>query len=110
MSSILLKNCFYIFLSAEDGSRRGEDILIRNNRISKIGADIAERADRIIDCSTCVVVPGFVNTHHHFYQTLTRRRYKTQSCLTGCYIFTKSGSIWTKKPFTILRCLPWRSC
>jgi cytosine/adenosine deaminase-related metal-dependent hydrolase len=72
MSSILLKNCFYIFLSAEDGSRRGEDILIRDNRISKIGADIAERADRIIDCSTCVVVPGFVNTHHHFYQTLTR--------------------------------------
>jgi cytosine/adenosine deaminase-related metal-dependent hydrolase len=26
----------------------------------------------VIDCSTCVVIPGFVNTHHHFYQTLTR--------------------------------------
>lgn len=72
MSSILLKNCFYIFLSAEDGSRRGEDILIRDNRIVKIDTDIGERADRIIDGSTCVVVPGFVNTHHHFYQTLTR--------------------------------------
>lgn len=72
MSSILLKNCFYIFLSADDGSRRGEDILIRDNRIAKIGADIADRADRVIECSTCVVLPGFVNTHHHFYQTLTR--------------------------------------
>jgi 8-oxoguanine deaminase len=72
MSSILLKNCFYIFLSADEASRRGEDILIRQNRIAKIGADIVEPADRVIDCSTCVVIPGFVNTHHHFYQTLTR--------------------------------------
>ncbi|MGD9238987.1 MAG: 8-oxoguanine deaminase [Desulfobacterales bacterium] len=72
MSSILLKNCFYIFLSADDGSRWNEDVLIRENRIAKIGADIVDTADRVIDCSTCVVMPGFVNTHHHFYQTLTR--------------------------------------
>jgi cytosine/adenosine deaminase-related metal-dependent hydrolase len=72
MSSILLKNCFYIFLSADEESRQGEDILIRENRIAQIGADIVEPADRVIDCSTCVVIPGFVNTHHHFFQTLTR--------------------------------------
>ena len=72
MSSILLKNCFYIFISADEESRRGADILIRENRIAKISRDISDPADRTIDCSTCVVVPGFVNTHHHFYQTLTR--------------------------------------
>lgn len=72
MSSILLKNCFYIFLSADEESRRGEDILIRENRIAEIGSAILDPVDRVIDCSTCVVVPGFVNTHHHFYQTLTR--------------------------------------
>jgi cytosine/adenosine deaminase-related metal-dependent hydrolase len=26
----------------------------------------------VLDCSNCVVIPGLVNTHHHFYQTLTR--------------------------------------
>ncbi len=72
MSSILLKNCFYIFISADEKSRRGDDILIRDNCIAKIGADLSDTSDRVIDCSTCVVVPGFVNTHHHFYQTLTR--------------------------------------
>ena len=72
MDSLLLKNCFYIFLSADGGSRRNEDILIQNNRIEKIGHHITESADRVIDCSGCVIVPGFVNTHHHFYQTLTR--------------------------------------
>ena len=72
MSSILLKNCFYIFAAEDEASRRGEDILIRDNRIAKIDTAIADRVDRVIDCSTCVVIPGFVNTHHHFYQTLTR--------------------------------------
>ena len=72
MSSILLKNCFYIFTAADEAPRRGDDILIRDNRIAKIGPAIADRVDRVIDCSTCVVIPGFVNTHHHFYQTLTR--------------------------------------
>ncbi len=72
MSSILLKDCFYMFLSVEDGCRNGEDILIKDNRIQQIGPAIDETADRIIDCSKHVVVPGFVNTHHHFYQTLTR--------------------------------------
>ena len=26
----------------------------------------------IVDASGCVVTPCFVNTHHHFYQMLTR--------------------------------------
>ncbi|MGD8667923.1 MAG: amidohydrolase family protein, partial [Desulfobacterales bacterium] len=72
MVTILLKNCFYIFVAADEKARRGEDILIRDNRIAKIGAAISDPVDRVIDCSTCVVIPGFVNTHHHFYQTLTR--------------------------------------
>ncbi len=67
-----MKNCFYIFVSADEESLRGDDILIRENRIAKIAANITDPADRIIDGSNCVVVPGFVNTHHHFYQTLTR--------------------------------------
>ncbi len=72
MGAILLKNCFYVFVAADEEARRGEDILIRDNRIAKINAAISDPVDRVIDCSTCVVIPGFVNTHHHFYQTLTR--------------------------------------
>ncbi len=66
-------------MSADDGSRRGDDILIRGNRIEKIGANLTDKADRMIDCSTHVVVPGFVNTHHHFYQTLTRNLPEVQN-------------------------------
>ena len=29
-------------------------------------------ATRVIDARGCLVTPGFVNTHHHIYQNLTR--------------------------------------
>lgn len=71
--SILLKNCSSVFLSKEEGSVKDVDILIKDNVIAKIGKDLpSDKVERVIDCSTLAVVPGFVNTHHHFYQTLTR--------------------------------------
>jgi cytosine/adenosine deaminase-related metal-dependent hydrolase len=49
------------------------DILIEGNRIGRIGRGLAAPAGcDIVDASRHVVLPGLVNTHHHFYQTLTR--------------------------------------
>jgi len=73
MSSVLLKNCFHIQPSAGDPGVSGADILIEGESISRIGRALnAPGGARVIDCSYHVVVPGFVNTHHHFFQTLTR--------------------------------------
>ncbi len=42
--------------------------------ITEVGptTDLPVTADETIDLSSHIVLPGFVNTHHHFYQTLTR--------------------------------------
>jgi 8-oxoguanine deaminase len=74
---ILLKSCFHIFTSWDEKGLSGHDILINGNRIERIAPHIDPAADKqeeveIIDASHFVVVPGLVNTHHHFYQTLTR--------------------------------------
>jgi cytosine/adenosine deaminase-related metal-dependent hydrolase len=71
--SLLLKDCFHIQPSADSEGIRGADVLIVDGSIAKIGHGIPRpREARLIDCSHHVVVPGFVNTHHHFFQTLTR--------------------------------------
>ncbi len=73
MGSILLKDCFFIQPSADMEGIRGADIWIEGADIRKVGPSIsAGPGARVIDCSHHVVVPGFVNTHHHFFQTLTR--------------------------------------
>src|SRR5579875_1728826 len=33
---------------------------------------LPQDAERVIDASDMIILPGLVNTHHHFYQTLTR--------------------------------------
>jgi cytosine/adenosine deaminase-related metal-dependent hydrolase len=69
---ILLKNCFYVATLDQGLVYRDIDILIDDTKISRLEPSIDEPGAQLIDCSACIVVPGFVNTHHHFYQTLTR--------------------------------------
>jgi cytosine/adenosine deaminase-related metal-dependent hydrolase len=73
MSQILLKNIFYLVKMNPQRSRlSGVDVLIDENRIAKIGMKIAVPNTRVIDCSTKLVIPGLVNSHHHLFQTMTR--------------------------------------
>ncbi len=49
-------------------------LFIRDGFIEQVGAtaELPTKADEILDLTDHVVLPGLVNTHHHFYQTLTR--------------------------------------
>jgi len=85
---ILLKNCYAIVksISNENKITYQEDILIEKNRIKKIGKELEKSLDeeelkrlQILNCEDSIVIPGFVNTHHHFYQTLTRVIPKVQN-------------------------------
>ncbi len=72
MESILIKNCGTLFQSAEKGCLKDVDLYIEGNTITRIGKDLGVKADRVIDGRGRVVIPGLVNSHHHFYQTFTR--------------------------------------
>ncbi len=49
-------------------------MFIDGNTIAAVGPahELPATADRVIDARRLVVLPGLVNTHHHFTQTLTR--------------------------------------
>lgn len=73
MSKIHIRNIFCLLSSYDEPYQYGVDVKINGNTIEKIGKNLPiERGYDVVDASGCVVTPGFVNTHHHFYQTLTR--------------------------------------
>jgi len=56
-----------------DGAERG--IVVRGGKIVELvgkGQEPATAHAVVYDASAHVVLPGLINTHHHFYQTLTR--------------------------------------
>ena len=75
MRSLLAKNADV--LVTMDGQRRelrNAGIYAENGMIKQVGpmSELPARADTVIDLSGQIVLPGFVNTHHHLNQTLTR--------------------------------------
>lgn len=76
MPTLLVKNIEHL-ATFDDARREIKDgaLLVRDNVITKVGitAELADvGADRVLDLSGHIVMPGMVNTHHHMYQNLTR--------------------------------------
>ncbi len=75
MSTLLVKNAQ--ILVTMDGHRHeihGGGLFVENGFIKQVGESdqLPSKADQILDLKGHIVLPGLVNTHHHFYQTLTR--------------------------------------
>lgn len=96
MPDMILKNISKVVtFDDNDSIFDNADILIKDNEIVRIGKDISSADDvKIIDCSNLIALPGFVNTHHHLYQTLFRCIDEVQEkplfpWLVGLYEFWK---------------------
>ena len=52
----------------------GGGIFVRDGIIEQVAlsSELPAKADEILDLSGHILLPGLINTHHHFYQTLTR--------------------------------------
>jgi len=75
MQRILIKNPLRVATQNDAGEEfSGGHILIEDDRIVSLGREDYEGVpvDETIDAHRMVVLPGFINTHHHLYQTLTR--------------------------------------
>jgi cytosine/adenosine deaminase-related metal-dependent hydrolase len=78
MTTILVKNARLLITMNDakeniaDGAMFARDnVIVWVGRSSEIPVEF-ETADRLINATDKVVLPGLINTHHHFFQTLTR--------------------------------------
>jgi cytosine/adenosine deaminase-related metal-dependent hydrolase len=73
------------------GARWPGDVAIDDGLVVGVGTVPAEPGDRLVDCRETVVTAGFVNTHHHLFQWMTRGR------ATACDLFgwlTELYPVW----------------
>ena len=54
------------------GARWPGDVAIEDGLIAEVGVVPPIDGDVVVDCSGDILTAGLVNTHHHFYQWLTR--------------------------------------
>jgi cytosine/adenosine deaminase-related metal-dependent hydrolase len=68
---ILLKGGTVLTLDRTIGDFETADVLIEGKQIVAVGPNLKAEA-QVIDASNMIVMPGFVDTHHHQYQTILR--------------------------------------
>ena len=76
MSTLLVKN-IHTLVTMDERRReiRHGALLVRDNAIEQVGTtdELPDAADEVLDLEDKhLVLPGLVNTHHHFFQNLTR--------------------------------------
>jgi len=76
MTATLVRNIHtLVTMNAAREELKNASMLLRGGVIEQVGpaVDLPATADKVLDLKgRHLVMPGLVNTHHHFYQTLTR--------------------------------------
>ena len=95
---ILLRGGAVLSLDPRVGDFEKADVLIEGKRIAEVRPNVSADDAEVIDCSGTIVMPGFITTHHHQYETL-QRSIIPDGLLQGAWPMESYGSvvqnIWT---------------
>ena len=70
---VLLRGGVVLSLDPKVGDFEKADVLIEGKKIAAVGPNLAAgRSALVINATDRIVMPGFVDTHHHQYETLLR--------------------------------------
>ncbi|MFN3687270.1 amidohydrolase family protein [Salinarimonas sp.] len=69
---VLIKGGYVLSMDAEVGDFAPGDVLIEGERILAVGRDLDAGEAATIDAAGMIVMPGFVDTHHHQFETALR--------------------------------------
>jgi 5-methylthioadenosine/S-adenosylhomocysteine deaminase len=95
---ILLRGGVVLTLDASIGDFAQANVLVDGKTIAEVGPNVSAPDAEVIDCSGTIVMPGFITTHHHQYETLQRSMIP-DGILQGAWPQESYGSvvqnIWT---------------
>lgn len=97
---ILLKGGIVMSMDSAVGNYTKADVLIEGKKILSVQPNIRASNVQTVDCTGLIVMPGFINTHHHQYYTPQRAIIADGNILPGddwpqeAYN-TVAGQIWT---------------
>ena len=74
MTTLLVKNAYIVTMDDHQRELPDGGLFIRDGFLEQVGQtdSLPDEADEVLDLTGHILLPGMVNTHHHFYQTLTR--------------------------------------
>ena len=69
---LLIRNGFVVSMDPDVGDIPSGDVLVEEGKIVEVGRDLGVSDAEQVDASGMIVMPGFVDTHRHTWQTPVR--------------------------------------
>jgi len=69
---ILIKGGVVLSLDHQVGDFAQADVLIEDGKIREVRPSVATADAAVVDATNRIIIPGFIDTHHHFYQGILR--------------------------------------
>ncbi len=86
----LIKGAIVLTQDPQLGELPSADILIEDDKIAAVGANLSAADAKVIDATGDIVIPGFVDSHRHTWETSIR------TCAPDFALITYFGSILDK--------------
>ena len=69
---VLLRGGHVLSMDPQIGDIYGGDVLLEDNRIAAVAPSIDAGDAEVIDATNCIVMPGFIDSHRHTWETVIR--------------------------------------
>jgi 5-methylthioadenosine/S-adenosylhomocysteine deaminase len=87
---MLIKGGYVLTQDPALGEQAGADVLIEGDKIAAVGRNLSADGARTIDATGDIVIPGFIDSHRHTWETSIR------TCAPDFALITYFGSILDK--------------
>jgi 5-methylthioadenosine/S-adenosylhomocysteine deaminase len=69
---VVIRGGHVLSMDPQIGDLYGGDVLIEDDRIAAVAQSIDAGDAEVIDASGCIVIPGFIDSHRHTWETVIR--------------------------------------